>query len=77
MFPLIYISHILKTQLNCTMAPAFFCYWLYVKVICVVEKKMNYRKLKIQNNLGVILETNMKNTAGKIFDTPLLTKYVR
>lgn len=38
---------------------------------------MNYRKLKIQNNLGVILETNMKNTAGKIFDTPLLTKYVR
>lgn len=27
---------------------------------------MNCRKLKIQNNLDVILETNMKTTEGKI-----------
>lgn len=34
---------------------------------------MNYRKLKIQSNLGVILETNMKTIERNTFGTSLLS----
>lgn len=68
---LIYTCHVLRAcsaalwrQLSVVIS--FTLKWL------VQQRKMNCRKLKIQSNLGVILETNMK-THRKTFGTSLLS----